>query len=105
MKLSDKVFFKNFNIIKDDFKVLNQKEIDLYEDMFQAEFISRNLVIDIGWYGEDIESGKFIIYLIQNENWDNPILKLFSRDLDNLTLNLEGIIKILNNDLDEMGKV
>lgn len=74
--LSNVLSFPDGRVIKDDFididKPLGIQEDDLYEDMFQVLF-NDNYAIDVGWYGEDIKSGCFKCYLLQNEDWENPV--------------------------------
>lgn len=70
------------SIIKDElinievpFKV---KDEFLTEDLFQLAF-KDFLLLDIGWYEKEL-GGYYTIYIIKNENWENPI---FSRNVYN----------------------
>lgn len=48
---------------------------DLQEDMFQIE--QGKYLVDSGWY-EAIDA--FITYLITNFNWDEPLVKIVSKN-------------------------
>lgn len=110
--LSNTIDFFNLNIIKDDFITFdNTLEFEnergfLYDDMFLAKAKNANLLLDIGWItiNEKFDEGFFKISIIEDENWDFPILnlkannkKLFFSKL-NVTLiflsNYESIFKI-----------
>lgn len=76
----------NLTVIKDDFISfdisLNKQTSELYEDMFQAQ-ASNNVILDIGWYGEtEGLKGKFVLYLIKDQDWENPLLKISTQDLN-----------------------
>lgn len=65
--------------------------IDTYkhEDMLQVSYHS-NYILDMGWYGD-----KYIIYIIQDCDWDNP-LYMFStldeKELKQIILKCKNII-------------
>lgn len=67
-----KIKYDNFNI---DFTMpLNEQEDDLLEDLLQIEF-PNNYLLDVGWYPENDIEGQFVLTLIKNFDWQNPIYK------------------------------
>jgi len=80
MNRNNMTHFEKWKIIKDD---LQSEDRFLTQDMFQAEYkfskYETVFTIDVGWYGEHSKkNGKFILYVIKDYKWDNPILKLSS---------------------------
>lgn len=71
----------DWKVIKDELSILNPDDLnysDLSEDMLQ---LSNSIFkIDAGWY-EGISS--FIVYLLRNDDWENPIVKITSYNLEN----------------------
>lgn len=57
----------------------------LMEDIFQASL--DNFIIDSGWYGED-ENGQFVTRLIKDYDWENPIVRLVSYNLQDTVQNI-----------------
>ena len=49
----------------------------LKEDMLQLEY--KNYIIDFGFY-----SNKFILYIIEDYNWENPIKKEYINNINNI---------------------
>ena len=45
------------------------------EDILQIKFGER-FVLDVGWYPESDLEGKFIVYAILDQNWDNPLMTI-----------------------------
>jgi len=84
--LSNYFNFEKASRIKDNFisfeKPLKDQTDDLYEDMFYSIYEDISITLDIGWYGntKNLE-GIFILYLIKEDDWDNPLLKLSTKDL------------------------
>lgn len=101
-----KDIFKNEDIIitKDDFisfdiPLVKQKD-SLYEDMFQATNNTTNITLDIGWYGDtQTLEGNFIVHLIKDNNWDVPILKIFTKDLALLKYYIESTVFYFEDNL------
>ena len=50
----------------------------LQEDMLQVEY-SNNFILDMGWY-----QTTYIIYIIQNLEWGDPVARYATQDADNL---------------------
>ncbi|MEQ0220496.1 hypothetical protein J1F62_06385 [Klebsiella michiganensis] len=55
-------------------KTISEEVNKLDEDLLQITFINGN-TLDIGWYPAFEEEGEFIIQIISNENWEEPIFK------------------------------
>ena len=66
---------------------------NLTEDLLQIEFDYSNLTIDLGWYGEISSNiGEFKIYVIENEDWENPLKIENSKSQKKITEKLEQIL-------------
>lgn len=50
----------------------------LQEDILQVEY-RNNFILDMGWY-----LNKFIIYVIKDYNWEQPIATYITKDKDEL---------------------
>lgn len=98
----------HFNLSKaikiniDDFIDLSKDDIVddnfiLREDMFQAEF-DKELCLDIGWYNsEEIkDNGFFIVKLVQDYDWDYPILNLMCRSVKELKYGIRYALKLID---------
>lgn len=47
----------------------------LTEDLFQLDFENGRYGLDVGWYSKN--SGEcFVIYIIKNHDWDNPVFSV-----------------------------
>ena len=68
----------------------------LIEDIFQATL--NNYAIDSGWYGVDGDSsnGQFITYLIKDYNWELPLVRLESTNLEDTLYNVRLCEDIYN---------
>lgn len=79
---------KRWKLVKDDITSLLKSEADivdlLTEDMFQAE--SGNLIIDSGWYTDT-----FISFLIKDNNWESPVIKIYSSNLKDTYIAIKSI--------------
>lgn len=73
------VYNKNFKINLDNLSeyLSTFDESLLKEDMLQLEY--KNYVIDFGFY-----SNKFILYIIEDYNWENPIKKEYVNNINNI---------------------
>ncbi len=91
MRLERQVNIGKGKIIKDDFinifKSIEMQNENLYEDMFQMVSFDQKFIMDIGWY--DGEMLGFHICIIENENWEKPILKLVSKDIASFLINFK----------------
>ncbi|GKX62765.1 hypothetical protein SOASR032_13340 [Pragia fontium] len=65
----------------------------LDEDLLQIEFSNGNIV-DVGWYPAFDEQGEFVIYIIKDNNWDTPHLRLTANNKTTLiTLLSQSILE------------
>lgn len=72
--------FLDWKVIKDDlFTLSEQREDFLNEDMFQASY--KIYTIDCGWY-EEGELGHYICFLIKEYNWESPIIKIITDNIE-----------------------
>lgn len=68
----------------------------LKEDLLQIEFESLGLLVDLGWYGEISKNdGDFKIYIIRNQNWEEPLKIYSSKSQKQIIKNLNEILKEL----------
>ena len=60
------------------------------EDLLQLENSDKNLILDLGWYGErNLNSGFFKINLIQNFNWEKPLVEFISKEKNEIIDKIE----------------
>lgn len=100
-KLQPLIIPSGCRIVKNDFTTYDP-EIDftedrnlyyLTEDLLQIELDYSNLIIDLGWYGEIFSNkGEFKVYVIENEDWDNPLKVEKSKSQKIITEKLEMIL-------------
>lgn len=66
------IIYDDFNI---DFSqpIKNQTDL-LKEDLLQIS-LANDLILDLGWYPEHNIRGKFILQIIKEYDWENPIYK------------------------------
>ena len=68
-----------YNELHIDFSLpFSEQEKSLTEDLLLVEY-ENGYMIDLGWYPEFDEKGKFVLQLINNGNWEKPIYKKKSR--------------------------
>ncbi|WP_422106240.1 hypothetical protein [Winogradskyella sp.] len=106
--LSNYFNFDKASRIKDNFisfdKPLKDQLDDLYEDMFYSIYEDISITLDIGWYGSTKNlKGVFILYLIKEDDWDNPILKLSTKDLSILRHYIKSSVEFIDNQLINSG--
>jgi hypothetical protein len=82
------------NDLDENLSLENQFE-NLTEDLLQVHF-NMSLILDIGWYPSFDPNGEFIIYLIQYDSWDDPIIKCTAKSISDLKGLIEKIIKLIN---------
>ena len=65
------VVFDDISWLTDDFN--SHEQVDyLKEDMLQIEF-PKNLLLDVSWRPSFEEDGAFYVYMIKDEDWENPV--------------------------------
>ena len=70
--------------VDNDFKYLR-------EDMLQVEYPD-GIILDVGWYGK--KKG-FIIYVIKNNDWENPVIESRVSDIGRLKKEIEATIEYI----------
>lgn len=89
---SGRITYNEFHF---DFNLpFSEQEDSLMEDLLQVEY-ENGYLIDLGWYPEYDENGKFILQLIKNDNWKKPIYKKQSRDWEQIKKSLLKAINII----------
>jgi hypothetical protein len=67
------------------------------EDLLQLECSHKNLILDLGWYGgKNLITGNYGLYLIQNQDWENPLLKFLSKNKDEIVSKIESVLTNIN---------
>lgn len=74
------VTYDSFSWLKDNNQVKSNIDF-LTEDLLQISFFENEFVIDVDWYPSGRKRGGFIIMLINNQNWLNPIFKSETRNI------------------------
>ncbi len=57
-----------------------EQEFSLTEDLLQITFGSR-YTLDVGWQPDLDPKGSFVVYAVQDKDWDNPLLKKTCKSL------------------------
>lgn len=68
----------------------------LKEDLIQIKYIN-SLILDVGWYPEFNKNGHFIIYIIQNYDWEKPKFKKNCTTLEKLDDILKDAINFISS--------
>ena len=68
----EKVVYDQFSIYPN--KPMEQQIWDLDEDLIQITYYEGKYIIDVGWHPSFNVKGQFIIYIIEDLNWENPLL-------------------------------
>lgn len=100
----------NGKIIENDFEDLNedvplkQQLILLDEDMLMIEF-DNNLILNVGWhanpdatdnYVQYKSTGKFVVCVIEDQNWENVLQKIFCTTLNELKVILQKLYSFIS---------
>ena len=96
--VKDLDYGKNVNSKYIDFDIdpdvpLSDQIPALKENMVQIVY-ENNYTLDVGWYGGI--NGAFVVVIVKDYDWDNPIIKEESTDLDGLKTSLEKCIEHAN---------
>lgn len=83
--------FNNYDICSNE--ELNDDNINLTEDMLQVEF-KNDIILDAGWYS-GLES--FIVFVIQQCNWENPLLRLEAHSYKELKDSLDNAMDLIKS--------
>ncbi len=91
----------NYSVLKNDFSTYDPENdysedknlFYLSEDLLQIEIEHLNIVIDLGWYGELFSNqGSFKIFVVKNNDWENPIITEISKSQRVIKDKLENIL-------------
>ncbi|MEY9092571.1 hypothetical protein [Paenibacillus sp. RC84] len=77
--------------------VLHGDNDDLQEDMFFVKY-PNNYALDVGWY---LGTQSFLIFIVRNLNWDEPVLRkecFTYSELETNVIQLSDWLKRLNRD-------
>ena len=76
---------------KTDFKsgIVTYKSNTLQEDILQVKY-PHNFTLDMGWY-----SDKFIIYVIKDYMWDEPIAEYVTKNTEELSDVLSKAVNVI----------
>jgi hypothetical protein len=86
--LNGKILYNPYSDIS-----LNDFKSDLIywtEDIFQIEIF--NYIVDVGFYPEMSQNGRFKIYIIKDNNWDSPEKVISIKKVDSLDKNIQSMI-------------
>lgn len=92
-----KVLQNSFSTYDPEIEYTEEKNLFyLSEDLLQIEV--GNLIIDLGWYGEIWNNnGQFKIFVIKNQDWENPIQTESSKSQRTIRKTLENILASFKN--------
>jgi hypothetical protein len=66
---------------------------ELKEDLAQVEFGSVTL-LDIGWYPEFSSEGRFVVSIVRNQEWEEPVFRLECKDVPGLYAAIRSAIDV-----------
>ncbi|WP_339839698.1 hypothetical protein [uncultured Flavobacterium sp.] len=98
-------FPNSFEIIKNEFysydpNLVFEESLSFYylsEDLLQIHLESKNITLDLGWYGDlSNNKGCFKISIIGNEDWQNPLEIIKSKSQTEISEKLKKIIEKYN---------
>lgn len=91
-------FINNLNILNgiiayNDFDIdekipFQDQKYSFKEDILQIEF-GDHFLLDVGWYPEMNPEGYFVVYAIQDYDWQNPLYEEECRTLQELKHTIE----------------
>jgi hypothetical protein len=74
-------------------KLINEQYGELHEDLAQVAF-GANTILDVGWYPELSPAGRFVIFVVRNQEWDEPVLRLECKDIAGLYAAIRSAIDV-----------
>ncbi|MGB8468122.1 MAG: hypothetical protein WCE21_03880 [Candidatus Babeliales bacterium] len=87
------ITYNEFNIDPD--LPLQEQLFSLTEDLLQISYCNGKYLIDVGWYPEFSVQGSFMIRVIKDYDWLNPIFKKKVKSLEMVTRYLQKAVKIV----------
>lgn len=76
--------------MNEDFIINEDSVFDLSEDLLQITFGNQK-ILDVGWYTNLAGTGSFIIQVIENMNWDDPIYRFKCNDIKSVKEKIQSI--------------
>ena len=73
----------------------NKLYITLSQDLMYIEKKGRKVTfgVDVGWYPEMDPDGCYRIHVIRNDEWEKPLEKYESRDIDDIIIKVEEFLE------------
>ena len=88
----------------DEHKPLASQATMLREDLAMVAY-SNQIALDIGWYGEGgTTDGEFMVLVVQDENWDNPLHKVTCADFRKLRNLIARSIQLASSEANHAAK-
>ena len=73
-------------------------EYYLSEDLFQVLHGPSQLIVDVGWYGDISKNkGQYVLKVITNEFWDEPVSTIYITSQSELTNVLNKTLEALDS--------
>ena len=63
------------------------------KNLLQIKSQYKDLLLDLGWYPEMNPNGNYCIKLIENNNWEKPLLNIKSQNKNEIVKNIENILE------------
>ncbi|NPC92045.1 hypothetical protein HOO54_07410 [Bacillus sp. WMMC1349] len=67
------------------------------QDLLQLHFSKKALILDMGWYPDASEKGSYQLVIIQNEDWEHPLIEFDSSDYYEVVENIEKYLNQITN--------
>ena len=74
-------------------KAIELQYDDLKEDLAQVAF-GASVLLDVGWYPDFSPEGRFVIVVVRDQEWEEPILRLECKDVAGLYQALRAAIEV-----------
>jgi hypothetical protein len=78
-------------------RCLDEQLDELKEDLVQVQYGSDTL-LDVGWYPEFADGGVFVITVVRDGNWDEPIFKREAANVAEFRSAIEAGVRVANGD-------
>lgn len=62
---------------------------ELREDLLQLQHSSADIMIDLGWYPDFDPSGHYVLRMIRDKNWEEPLEIFSSRSINQIAEHIE----------------
>ena len=84
-----KIEFNNFTEYDMSIHGETDSFFELSEDLLRLSNDEANMIIDLGWYRNFDTEGKYILELVKNYNWDQPLEIICTQSKSEIISNLE----------------